>query len=101
MGCKSIDMYRCLQLSRLLGCAAVAVDLYGDAFPMKKREDRAFIHEAFGLMNNLLCDPVHLRNLMRAYIEQALVQLNGDPGRVGALGFCFGGACVVEVNRRG
>lgn len=98
MGCKSIDMHRCLHLSQLLGCAAVAVDLYGDAFPMHKREDRANIHEAFVFMNSLLSDPTNLRQLMRAYIDAAVKQLNGDPNRVAALGFCFGGACVLEVS---
>ena len=98
MGCKSIDMYRCLILSKLLGCAAVAVDLYGDGFPRHKREDRQYIHEAFGFMNNLLVDPIQLRKVLRAYISESVAQLNGDPARVGVIGFCFGGACAIEVS---
>ena len=101
MGCKAFDMYRCLHLSRILGCAAVAVDVYGDAFPRAKREDRGNIGEAFDHMNALLVDPLYFRRLLRAYIEESVKQLNGDPKRVGAIGFCFGGACVLEVSTHG
>jgi Dienelactone hydrolase family len=99
MGAKTIDIYRCLLLSRMLGCSAIAVDLYGeDTFPSKLRDDRSNINAAFDAMNDLLADPVYLRKLMRAYITESVKQLNGDPARVGAVGFCFGGSCVLEVS---
>lgn len=98
MGAKAIDMYRCLLISKTLGCSTVAVDLYGDVFPGHLREDRANIGGGFDAMNALLADPLYLRQLLRAYVKEAVSQLNGDPNRVGAVGFCFGGCCVLEVS---
>jgi len=99
MGVKTLDMFRATLLSDMLGCAAVAVDLYGDAFPPELHEDRANINQAFTHMNNLLVDPIYLRGLMQTWIAESVAQLNGDPKRVAAIGFCFGGACVSEVSR--
>ena len=74
------------------------MDLYGEDLPRPMRESRQNFAKAFELMNNLLTDPVYLRKLLRAYVEESVNQLHGDPARVGAIGFCFGGACVIEVS---
>jgi dienelactone hydrolase len=84
-----------------LGCSAVVVDLYGEAFPPALRESRANVAKAFDMMNELLADPIYTRQLLRTYIDEAIKQLNGDPTKVGAVGFCFGGACAIEMIRDG
>ena len=98
MGCKTLDEYRCVCLNKVLGCSAVAVDLYGEAFPRSQRENRAqTLFTAFDHMNELLVDPLYLRKLLQIFIIESIKQLNGDPNKVGAIGFCFGGACALEV----
>ena len=82
MGCKNLDVYRAALIRDTLGCSAVALDLYGDAFPSAKREDRDNIMEAFTHMNNLLVDPIRLRKFLGDYIQQVVPQVNGDLNRV-------------------
>ncbi|KAH9246992.1 hypothetical protein BASA81_015423 [Batrachochytrium salamandrivorans] len=101
MGCKQMDVYRAKVLNQLLGCSTVAVDVYGSAFPEPKRENPEHIHEAFEHMNALLCDPVHLREFLSHYLYEAAARLKASPNRVGVLGFCFGGGCVMEMVRAG
>jgi dienelactone hydrolase len=74
------------------------LDLYGDGLPRSMRESRQNFDKAFELMNNLLVDPVYLRKLLRTSVEESVKQLSGDPTNIAAIGFCFGGACVIEVS---
>lgn len=101
MGCKQLDVYRASVLANKFGCSTVAVDLYGDAFPPALREQMEAIHDAFEHMNALLCDPVYLRALLAHYLQETIKQLKCSATRVGAVGFCFGGSCVLEMVRAG
>lgn len=77
-----------------LGYLALAADLYGAA--------RTFTGEAaVREMNLLRDDPARLRRRTRAGLD-ALVGLDGvQPDRVAAIGYCFGGLCVLELARSG
>jgi len=98
-GCKSLDFYRCLLINRLYGCSVVAVDLYGETFPPHQREDPTQRAKAGMAMNSLLIDPAFMRKLMNAFIVESVNQLNGDIAHTAAIGFCFGGVCVMELVR--
>jgi dienelactone hydrolase len=100
MGNKIFDQCRATVLARELGAAVVVVDLYGSALPPSERENRGTsLHKAFDTMNSVLADPVTLRRNIKDILESALVQINGDPKRVAAIGFCFGGGCVMHLAR--
>lgn len=77
------------------GYAAFAVDLYGqDVRPTTPDESRA-------QSRALYAD----RNLMRTRLMAGLAQAQAQPGvdasRVVAIGYCFGGASVLEMARAG
>ena len=77
------------------GYAAFAVDLYGQAVrPTTPDESRA-------QSRALYAD----RNLMRTRLMAGLAQAQAQPGvdasRVVAIGYCFGGASVLEMARAG
>lgn len=77
-----------------LGYLALAADLYGQA--------RTFSGEgAVSAMNALREDAGALRRRVRAGLD-ALSALDGaDPERMAAIGYCFGGLCVLELARSG
>ncbi|MCB9678678.1 MAG: dienelactone hydrolase family protein [Alphaproteobacteria bacterium] len=78
-----------------LGWVGAAIDLYGVG---RRGTDRA---TSSALMGELLQDPAKLRRRLRASFE-AVQRLDGvDPGRVGAIGFCFGGLCALLAARMG
>lgn len=76
------------------GYVALAADLYG--------EGRTFEGEAAAAqMEALKRDPDVLRRRVRAGLD-ALAKLGGaDPDRLAAIGYCFGGLCVLELARSG
>lgn len=76
-----------------LGYVGFAVDLYG------KRTDDA--DEARALMNELNADrPLLLRRIQLA-LETLINHEEVDKSRLGAIGFCFGGKCVLDLARSG
>ncbi|RYD87114.1 MAG: carboxymethylenebutenolidase [Sphingomonadales bacterium] len=79
-----------------LGYVAVAIDLYGvDNWPTSDDEARS-------LMNALNADRAELRTRLLAALDTALASgLPVDPSRVAAIGFCFGGKCVLDLARSG
>ncbi|MGA2192924.1 MAG: dienelactone hydrolase family protein [Nitrospirota bacterium] len=85
---------RCEQLARL-GYVAFAADIYGKGIRPKAKEDAA--KEAGIYLND--------RALMRARVKAGLEELKKqdlvDPGRIAAIGYCFGGAAVLELARSG
>ena len=78
-----------------LGYAALAVDMYGKG----KRGSNP--QENGALMTPLVND----RALLRRRAEAAVVHLRSlsmvDGDRIGAIGFCFGGLCALDVARAG
>lgn len=78
-----------------LGFVAAAVCMY-DA-----REDTTDEMAAAKHFMELLAAPDMLRARTRAWFD-AIAALPGvDPARIGALGYCFGGQCVLELARSG
>jgi len=102
MGVKHVDIARakCLFDEFEGKVSTCCVDLYGSRLAPAQRNDRTkFIGKAFDEMNNLLADPVHLREILAESFSG--IKEYAQATKVGALGFCFGGACVVEMVRHG
>ncbi len=78
-----------------LGYVGFALDVYGVGRRGSSPE------ENMALMQPFLDD----RRLLRRRMAAALAALRGhhlvDPGRVAAIGFCFGGLCVLDLARSG
>lgn len=81
----------------LAGCGfiAVATDMYGagafHAEPKNAGPDYAA----------LMADPALLRDRVAAWYAAAKGLAGVDPERVAAIGYCFGGYCVLELARSG
>jgi dienelactone hydrolase len=85
---------KALALARL-GYVGAAIDLYGVD---KRGTDKA---SSEALMMRLIQDPPLLRRRLAAAFE-AVQGLKGvDAGRMGAIGFCFGGLCAILAARMG
>jgi dienelactone hydrolase len=77
-----------------LGYAAFAMDVYG-------RGQRGTTPEQNqALMNPLLADRAELQKRLAANLAVALGQ-SGISGGAAAIGFCFGGLCVLDMARAG
>ena len=77
------------------GFHAFIADLFGKAFRGADRDTM------FGEMGRLKGDREALRDRMLAVLESAREQQGVDAGRIAAIGFCFGGLCVLDLARAG
>lgn len=78
-----------------LGYAALALDLYGkDRRGSNPAENAA-------LMQPFLDDRAMLQRRMHASLASLREQPEVDAKRVAAIGFCFGGLCVLDLARTG
>lgn len=78
-----------------LGYAAFALDLYGKGVRGGDPETNA------ALMQPFLDDRAALQQRMRVSLDALRGQAEVDPGRVAAIGFCFGGLSVLDLARCG
>ena len=78
-----------------LGYAALTVDLYGT------HTRDADLESYRGLMNGLKSDRPQLQMQLNDWLGLLAAQEEVDPGRLGAIGFCFGGLCVLDLARSG
>lgn len=78
-----------------LGYAALALDLYGKGVRGTGPEE----NEA--LMQPFLDDRAMLQRRMRGSLDVLREQAEVDTGRIAAIGFCFGGLCVLDLARTG
>ncbi|MBI3129299.1 MAG: dienelactone hydrolase family protein [Candidatus Tectomicrobia bacterium] len=78
-----------------LGYLAFAVDLFGRGVRGNPAGDNS------KLMQPLLEDRAMLRRRLLASLEAARKHPLADPGRVAAIGYCFGGLCVLDLARSG
>lgn len=77
------------------GWLAVATDMYGDAF-----EDQTGAQSG-QFYAELMADRPKLRARANAWRDAAAALPEADASRVAAIGYCFGGACVLELARSG
>ncbi len=80
-----------------LGYVGFALDMYGKGV-FGKDGDAEY---NASLMNPLAGDRAMLRNRMQAAISTARGLDVVDSSKVGAMGYCFGGMCVLELARAG
>lgn len=78
-----------------LGFTGVAIDLFGKGVLGQSRE------ECQGLIKPLVENRPMLQDLMKANIEIMKDQPEADASKVAAIGFCFGGLCVLDIARSG
>ena len=76
-----------------LGYVAVAVDVYGKGMRGDPTGDNSH------LMNPLLEDRGMLRNRLQAGYSAIRELETVDATRIGAIGYCFGGLCVLDLAR--
>ena len=80
-----------------LGYVAFACDLYGGGEEFEGDKAQA----GFDRMHALMADPEAWRARVRRGLDE-LARLEGvDPGRLAAIGYCFGGGTVLELARSG
>ncbi len=78
-----------------MGYAALAIDLYGkDVRGSTPEENEA-------LMTPLVSDRAELQARLNQAIKTGKSLANVDADRVAAIGFCFGGLCVLDMARMG
>ena len=78
-----------------LGYAAFALDLYGKGVRGSNPEENA------ALMQPFLDDREMLQRRLLVALETLREQPEVDAARVAAIGFCFGGLCVLDIARSG
>lgn len=96
LGMDDLLRERARALARL-GYAAVVTDMYGrgsDGF-------RDNPQSGGELMMALVNAPTLLRARVVAWYEQIKMYSNVDAARIAAIGYCFGGQCVLELARSG
>ncbi len=78
-----------------LGYAAFALDLYGKGVRGSGPEENA------ALMQPFLDDRSMLQQRLHAALVTLRQQAEVDAARIAAIGFCFGGLCVLDIARSG
>jgi dienelactone hydrolase len=94
MGPGAYSNGRAEQLAQL-GYAAFAVDIYGKGVRPKDQK------EAGELAGKYKEDRALMRSRLKAGLDTLLAQTVVDGGRVGAIGYCFGGTAALEMGRAG
>ena len=94
MGLSSFTVERGQRLADL-GYVAVATDMYGEGAHFQSRED---VGDYFLQFYN---EPSLVRERTLAWFEHISSLPQVDTTRIAAIGFCFGGQCVLELARSG
>eukprot|EP00999_Lentomonas_sp_LEN2_P002635 NODE_512_length_1410_cov_96.604053_g478_i0.p1 GENE.NODE_512_length_1410_cov_96.604053_g478_i0~~NODE_512_length_1410_cov_96.604053_g478_i0.p1 ORF type:complete len:318 (-),score=40.88 NODE_512_length_1410_cov_96.604053_g478_i0:24-977(-) len=96
------------QFLAALGYVGLALDLYQTPYDTRnparsasKEVLKKHFYLAFNAMNDRLRNPITWRALMRAYLTQARQHAAVHPRYAAAIGYCFGGQCVLEMVRGG
>lgn len=93
-GCTDFEIGKAVELAKL-GYVALAVDMYGGG----RRTDDA--EEARALMNELDEDRKLLLERISLAHETLKKHSRVDASKTGAMGYCFGGKCVLDLARAG
>ncbi len=92
LGAQSREVVKALAAK---GFFALAVDMFGEGVYSEDREAVAtFVAPLWG-------NSERLRSRMAAWHAVLVARNDVDPSRVAALGYCFGGQCVLEFARSG
>ncbi len=94
MGPKAFDEEKAEALAGL-GYAGFVADVYGKGKRPAERE------EAFALMTEAGSDRKVLQGRILAALAAFAAQGEADADRLAAIGFCFGGKCVLDLARSG
>lgn len=94
MGQSQFEEDKAKELAKL-GYLAFAIDVFGQGRRAKNAE------EAEALMNEMLEDRQELLNRILLAMETIKKNEMADAKNVGAIGFCFGGKCVLDLARSG
>jgi dienelactone hydrolase len=78
-----------------LGFVALTVDYQGGGVPLTDRDEMMRRYAWF------MADPGHIRARLRTAMDTLLAQPRVDPGRIAAVGYCYGGTAVLELARAG
>lgn len=78
-----------------LGYVAFALDYHGGGKPL---EERSEINARLTMLSD---HPERARNIATAGLDVLLAQPRVDRSRIAAIGYCFGGALVLELARTG
>ena len=79
------------------GYSALGIDMYGDGLAVGYTEGT----KTGGFFQELVGNPDLLRDRAGAWLETARALQGVDPARIAAIGYCFGGYCVLELARTG
>lgn len=79
------------------GYLGLGVDMYGDGV-FSSYTDAGDTGEKF---TALTAQPGLLRERANAWLDHARTLPGADPSRIAAIGYCFGGLCVLELARSG
>jgi len=93
-GQSAFEENKALALAQL-GYVGFAIDVYGKGKRAKSPD------EAQQLMDTLNSDRALLLERMKTSLAQARNFEFGDETKIGAIGFCFGGKCVLDLARSG
>jgi len=78
-----------------LGYVGFALDVYGKGVLGDSKEENS------ALMQPMLDDREMLQRRLHLALEQIRKQKEVDPTKVAAMGYCFGGLCVLDLARTG
>jgi len=78
-----------------LGYSAMAIDMYGEGKNTEHPKD------AMAFMQAALKDSAAANKRFDAGLEQLKKQPQTNPGKIAAIGYCFGGKIVLDAARRG
>lgn len=78
-----------------LGYTGIAADLYGKGVLGTSTEENQ------ALMTPFVEDRAMLQNRLNAIVEVVKQQEEVDESNIAAIGFCFGGLCVLDIARSG
>lgn len=93
-GLSSFEEEKAIALAQL-GYMGFAIDVYGKGKRAKNPEEAGQFMAA--LNDNR---PLLLQRMKRS-LQQGMTHKGADPEKVGAIGFCFGGKCVLDLVRSG
>lgn len=79
---------------KALGYATLLADMYGEAF-------QGGVAEAGACYEDFLHNPAKIRSRSKVWFEALAADDAIDASRIAAIGYCFGGTCVLELARSG